>query len=175
MQHGSTWPARRLLAATALSAVCAMAAGRAHATTFDTLPLVTNNQAAHPAAITDPDLVNAWGVSYSPTSPFWVSDNGAGVATLYNVTPSSNAVSKLGLTVTIPGDGSVTGQAFNIGAATGAFHGDNFLFVNEDGTISGWRGALGTAAETLQPGSSANVYKGSTAGSVGGHTYLYAA
>ena len=95
---------------------------------------------------------------------------GPGVSTLYRVTPLTNAVTKAGLTVTIPGDGSVTGQTFNTGAGGGAFNGDNFLFVNEDGTISGWRGALGTTAEVLQPGSPANVYKGTAVGSVGGHT-----
>jgi hypothetical protein len=36
------------------------------------------------AVTTDPDLVNPWGVSFSPASPFWVSDNGTGLATLYN-------------------------------------------------------------------------------------------
>ena len=35
---------------------------------------------------------------------------------------------------------------------TGAFNGDAFLFVSEDGTVSGWRGALGTTAETTGPG-----------------------
>ncbi|HYM83791.1 MAG TPA: TIGR03118 family protein, partial [Candidatus Dormibacteraeota bacterium] len=35
------------------------------------------------AAITDPSLVNAWGMSFGPTTPVWVSDNGADVATLY--------------------------------------------------------------------------------------------
>jgi uncharacterized protein (TIGR03118 family) len=74
--------------------------------------------------------------------------------------------------VTIPGDGSVTGVTFNAGAA---FNGDRFLFVNEDGTISGWRGALGTTAEVLQLGSAANVYKGSALATVGGNTYFYAA
>ena len=36
------------------------------------------------AKFTDPNLVNPWGISHSPTSPFWVSDNGTGLATLYN-------------------------------------------------------------------------------------------
>ena len=31
---------------------------------------------------TDPDLINPWGISMSGTSPFWVSDNGTGKATL---------------------------------------------------------------------------------------------
>ena len=61
--------------------------------------------------------------------------------------------------VTIPGDGSVTGQAFNGGTG---FNGDRFLFVSEDGTISGWRSALGSTAEMLQLPDPANIYKGAT-------------
>ena len=49
------------------------------------------------ASYTDPDLINPWGVSFSSTSPFWVSDNGMGLATIYN----SFGV-KQGLVVTIP-------------------------------------------------------------------------
>ncbi len=170
MLHRLNHPSRLLPLAAAMLAL----APAARAEMLQVLPLVTDDQAAHPAQITDPMAVNTWGVSFSPTSPFWVSDNGSGVATLYNVAPATNAVSKLGLTVSIPGDGSVTGQAFNTGGAS-AFNGDNFLFVNEDGTVSGWRGALGTTAETLQPTANANVYKGTALASTGGHTYLYAA
>src|SRR5205823_7382482 len=74
--------------------------------------------------------------------------------------------------VTIPGNGSVTGQAFNAGSD---FNTDRFLFVSEDGTISGWRAALGTAAENLQLANPANVYKGTALSTIGANTYLYAA
>jgi uncharacterized protein (TIGR03118 family) len=67
-------------------------------------------------------------------------------------------VSKLGLEVSIPGDGTPTGQLFN---GTGGFNGDIFIFASEDGTISGWRKSLGTTAETLTNRSTA-VYKGIT-------------
>jgi uncharacterized protein (TIGR03118 family) len=150
-------------------------AGPAQATAFTEVDLVTNDQTAHPATLTDTDLVNAWGVSHSGTSPFWVSDNGTGLSTLYTVNPTTNAVTKVPLTVTIPGDGTVTGQVFNTGSASGAFNGNNFLFVSEDGTRAGWRGALGTAAETLAVASVSNVYKGAALATVGGVTYLYAA
>ncbi len=147
-------------------------AAPAQATTFAVTNLVTNNQTLHPALIDDPNLVNAWGISHSAASPFWVSDNGTGVSTLYRVDPTTNATTKVALTVTIPGDGTVTGQVFN---GTAGFNADPFLFVSEDGTISGWRGALGTTAETLQIGSSANVYKGTTSATVAGNQYLYSA
>lgn len=113
------------------------------------------------AAVQDPDMKNAWGLSFSTSSPFWVSDNGTGKSTLYSVTNDSSGmmhVSKLGLIVSIPGEGSVNGQLFN---GTGQFHKDNFIFSSEDGVISGWRGALGTNAEILVSNSNA-VYKGIT-------------
>jgi uncharacterized protein (TIGR03118 family) len=113
------------------------------------------------AALQDVNLVNAWGVSFSPTSPFWVSATETGRAVLYAVTNDALGtafVQKQGLEVTIPGEGNVTGQVFN---NLGGFNGDIFLFVSEDGTISGWRGALGTAAEVLTTRSGA-VYKGVT-------------
>src|ERR1700732_1379058 len=37
------------------------------------------------ADVTDPNLVDPWGISVSATSPFWISDAGKSVATLYNV------------------------------------------------------------------------------------------
>lgn len=113
------------------------------------------------AQLQDTNLVNPWGISFSATSPFWISDNGSGLSTLYAVTNDSSGgptVVKQGLEVTIPGEGNPTGQLFN---NTGSFNGDIFIFAGEDGTISGWRGALGTAAELLasRPGA---VYKGIT-------------
>jgi len=114
------------------------------------------------AVLQDTNLVNAWGISFGAPTPFWVSDNGTGLATLYSVTNDPTGmthVDKQSLQVTIPGNGTPTGQVFN---NVGGFHGDLFLFVSEDGTVSGWRGALGTTAETLVPGSPTNVYKGVT-------------
>lgn len=57
---------------------------------FAQVNLVTDDKSIHPdAVLQDPSLVNAWGVSFSPTgSPFWVSDNGTGLATLYRVDPT---------------------------------------------------------------------------------------
>src|SRR5213075_216991 len=64
------------------------------------------------ALLQDTNLVNAWGVSFSPTSPFWVSDNGTGQSTLYAVTNDASGlpqVTRLGLVVSIPGEGNATG------------------------------------------------------------------
>jgi uncharacterized protein (TIGR03118 family) len=163
---------RSLCKALAMGAVLVIFALPASAAYFAVTNLVTDDQTAHPAQITDPGLKNAWGLSYSPTSPFWLSANGSGTSVLYSVNASTQVTAKQGLVVSIPGDGSVTGQVFN---GTSAFGGDRFLFVSEDGTVSGWRGALGTTAETLVAGSNANVYKGAAFGTITGNSYLYAA
>jgi len=107
------------------------------------------------AATQDPQLVNPWGIASSSGSPFWVSDNNAGVSTLYNT-----AGTKQGLVVNIPApggdplaaDGTPTGVVFNIdGGATGGFKvsangkgpaSPAFLFATEDGTILGWAPAV---------------------------------
>jgi uncharacterized protein (TIGR03118 family) len=145
--------------------------------------LVTDDQAVNSAQITDPFLKNAWGISHSGSSPFWVSANGMGVATLYGVDQTTNLTTKVilgsppdpsgGAVIPPLGSGTPTGQVFNSDA--NAFNKDLFLFVSEDGTISGWRGALGTTAEVLQTGDIANVYKGTTIVSMGGHSYLLSA
>jgi uncharacterized protein (TIGR03118 family) len=150
--------------------------------------LVTDDPMVNPAQITDGHLINPWGVSFSTNgsgSPFWVSDNqqapGQTIAltTLYAVN-AAGVVTKNAMEVTIPGPpaggpGSPTGQVFNTASGSGAFNGDLFLFVSEDGTVSGWRGALGTTAERFAVASDLNVYKGATEITNSGGTYLLAA
>jgi uncharacterized protein (TIGR03118 family) len=146
-----------------------------HAAGFSVTNLVSDDTSIHPAVLADPHLKNAWGIAATGSSPFWTGDNGAGLSTLYGVNPTTGVPTKTALEVTIPGDGSITGLVNNPGSGSGAFNSDNFLFVSEDGTISGWRNALGTVAEILQTPVATNVYKGVTAATVSGHTYLYAA
>src|SRR4051794_24925828 len=82
-----------LIAGTLALATCAgvpsaAAAGHAtagHATAghdsrFTQVDLVADTHGA--AALTDPHLVNPWGLSQGPTTPVWVSDNGTDVSTL---------------------------------------------------------------------------------------------
>ena len=120
------------------------------------------------AKLTDANLVNAWGMGASATSPVWIGDNGTGTSVLYTGTGA-----KVGLVVTIPGDGSVTGVLFS--NVAGSFNGDAFLFASEDGTVSGWRNALGTSAENLVLADPANVYKGLAGANIGGTEYAYLA
>jgi uncharacterized protein (TIGR03118 family) len=117
------------------------------------------------AAVTDPNLVNPWGMSRnSSTSPWWVSDNGPGLATLYTGT---GAIASL--VVTIPtGDpslsstGTPTGQVFNgttdFALTPGGSNPARFIFVTEDGTVSGWAG--GPTATIKVNTHSKSVFKG---------------
>jgi uncharacterized protein (TIGR03118 family) len=125
----------------------------------ENVPLLTDkNGIVHPAAITDPNLVNPWGVTESGGSPFWVADNNAGVSTLYNVPGFSAPISINPLVVSIPSPsdplhatGAPTGAVFNVALASKEFpiagvdkNGNAiaapaiFLFATEDGTIVGW-------------------------------------
>ncbi len=126
------------------------------------------------AANTDPNLKNPWGVSFSPTSPFWVSDQATGVATLYNATGVPNA-----LVVTIPGTTTgpqgPTGQVFNSTTGFLLTNGNGlkatFIFDGLNGVISGWNGTTAVVQATT-PGA---VYTGlALATSATGPT-LYAA
>jgi uncharacterized protein (TIGR03118 family) len=149
---------RRSLIVLALIAVASGSAAPSFAGSFTVTTLATD--------ATDSTLINPWGLASSGASPFWLGVNGSGISELYN-----GAGAKQGLVVTIPGDGSVTGVVFSgVG-----FNGDTFLFVSEDGTVSGWRGALGTAPEILQSPSPDNVYKGIAQAVISRNTYAYAA
>ena len=126
---------------------------------------------------TDPNLLNPWGIAFSSTSPFWISDNHAGVSTLYN---GSGQAQALVATIPPPAGGTPpaapTGVVYNntpdflVGPGLSA----RFIFATEDGTIASW--SSGSAA-VLKADNSASgaVYKGLALGSSGGHNYLYAA
>jgi uncharacterized protein (TIGR03118 family) len=141
------------------------------------------------AMFQDPNLVNPWGLSHSPTSPWWVSDNGKGVSTLYK--GDGTAVS-LVVTIPPPNGGTPpaapTGNVFNeanstrpdefVISANGKSRPSLFIFATEDGTISGWNGQVdGTHAilkvdrSTVGDGA---VYKGLAMGESHGHDFLYA-
>src|ERR1051325_5067051 len=101
---------------------------------------------AVPAEHTDPNLVNPWGISFSPTSPFWISENGQGVASVDSVGPGNSLTLNAHDPVTIPsappgGTSAPTGQVFaNIPGAFMLSDGQpaTFMFATEDGTIAGW-------------------------------------
>jgi uncharacterized protein (TIGR03118 family) len=132
-----------MMSNTAFLLLAAFAATPALAASVTQTNLVSDG--ATPAANTDPNLKNPWGISYSPTGDFWVSDNATGLTTLYN---GSGAIQSLVVTIPAAGDGSgpgaPTGQVFNPSSSdfsvtqNGVSGAAAFLFATEDGTISGW-------------------------------------
>jgi uncharacterized protein (TIGR03118 family) len=138
------------------------------------------------AAVTDPNLVNPWGLSRSSTSPWWVANNNSGTSTLYTGAGAIIPINGTGI-VTIPPPlgspaGTVstpTGTVFN-GVATDFLVAPNtpaaFLFVTEDGTISGWGGGPAAILEVdnSKGGSPKGaVYKGATTALWNGQVFLY--
>jgi len=132
---------------------------------------------AVPAALVDLNLVNAWGLVSSPTSPWWISDNGTGKSTLYNV-----GTGTIPLIVTVPGAGgkqsAPTGIVFNgnsnsfvVTNSTGT-SAARFIFASEDGTISGFRGVPVVIA--VDNSASGAVYKGLAIDSTTTGKLLYA-
>jgi uncharacterized protein (TIGR03118 family) len=129
---------------------------------------------------TDDNLVNPWGMAVSPTGTIWVSDNGTGVSTLYH--QDGTAVS---LVVAIPAKhprqgANPTGIVFNSTPFFQVTKNGNsapslFIFVSEDGTISGWNPNLDqTNAIVAVEGTNENIYKGLTMGMANNHNFLYA-
>jgi uncharacterized protein (TIGR03118 family) len=149
-----------------------------------------------PAANIDPNLINPWGIASSAQGPFWIADNGSGVATVYDGagTPqtvlgqSSIAIATPpGAMAMPPGQttpASPTGEVFNFtqqgfdissGGKTGS---SAFLFATEDGTISGWSPEVNAGSSVIavdnSMGGTGAVYKGLAIGQTGGETFLYA-
>jgi uncharacterized protein (TIGR03118 family) len=110
-------------------------------------PLVSN--VAGMAPHTDPNLVNAWGLTAGPTSPWWVADNGTNVSTLYRADGSI-----IPLVVQVPTH--PTGTVF---WATGTRA--RFVFDTEAGQVRGWLPAYGNQTVVLADRSGVGaIYKG---------------
>lgn len=146
---------RKLWTVLTLAVVAAFLALPAQAQKYTRTDLVTNSK--------DPNLVNAWGLSRSSSSFWWVSDNETGLTTLYDGTGAVQS-----LVVTIPsanGEGSSapTGQVFNYTTGFEVAPGKPavFIFVGEDGGISGWNPTVdGTHAIVKVNRAETAIYKG---------------
>src|SRR5581483_10651068 len=118
----------------------------------------------------DPNLVNPWGISRGPNTPFWVSDNGTGVTSLYN--GAGNIIPRVFTIPPPPGSpagttSAPTGQVFN---GSSNFDGNFFIFATEDGTIAAWKPADGLTAQIVADSTPAGaIYKGITI--AGDHLY----
>jgi uncharacterized protein (TIGR03118 family) len=134
------------------------------------------------ARVTDTNLVNPWGISFSPTGPFWFADNGSGVSDLLD--GRGQPFPLVVAVPSVPGSGGTpTGTAFNGGAGfaiseNGVTAPSRFLFATEDGTISGWTPRVDPtrALVAVDRSSSGAVLKGlALAPDPAGQSFLYAA
>ena len=132
---------------------------------------------------TDPNLVNPWGMAATPTSPIWVSDNGADVTTLYSGAIGGSQLLPVPLVVAIP-NGAPTGQVFNPSAdfsvSNGAFKGAPlFIFASENGSITGWNPGVPAPAPSVSAQVGVTVpnavYKGLAITADARGDFLYAA
>jgi uncharacterized protein (TIGR03118 family) len=129
------------------------------------------------APVTDPELVNAWGLAFNPKGPAWINANGRGLSKVYS-RQSGIETQVLSVVVPPPKHGmppsAPTGIAFN--SDTSAFRGDVFIFATEDGTISGWQPSdVGMAKLRVDHSKLNAVYKGLAIGEKDGHLRIYAA
>ncbi len=176
------------LAASAAAVVLALP-GAASAQLYTQVNLVSNVSGVAP--VTDPSLVNPWGLSRASSSPWWISDQATGLSTLYN-----GAGAKQSLIVTVP-KSDPNNTTFPTGTPTGTIANGSltdfllpgskpatFLFSTVDGTIAGWNAAVGLApgaaapstnAVTVFRGKQGTSYTGLTAATIDGKRYLYAA
>lgn len=133
------------------------------------------------AATVDPNLVNAWGITFGPQTPVWVSDNGTGLTTLYT---GAGSIVPLVITIAPPmgsaGPAAPTGTVFNgtgnfMVTSNGVSGSSLFIFATEDGTISGWSPAVALHNTILAVDNSASgaVYKGLTMGMVNNAAFIY--
>ena len=133
----------------------------------------------------DPNLVNCWGIAFSPTSPVWIANNGTGTSTLYqgDGTPAPTPAAPLIVNIPSPAAGATaapTGLVFNAAGgfvvSSGAKSGPSiFIFSTEDGTIVGWSPAVDLHNAVIAiPNSGSAVYKGLATGTSGGKPFIYA-
>jgi uncharacterized protein (TIGR03118 family) len=140
------------------------------------------------ARVTDPNVINPWGIVAGPGTPFWIADNNAGVSTIYTGSgapfPGAPASVKIPAPAGSAADavGAPTGVVFNAapsfivgqGSASGP---SLFLFATEDGTIAGWSPTANPASAIIAADNSAEgaVYKGLAIATDGSQAHLFAA
>ena len=145
--------------------------------------LVADNPEDYPEGTValDSNLINGWGLSAGPTTPWWVSSADGLVARIYNT--SGPTVGIVGLTVSV--SGNPTGQVFSAGTGfpiTTTEGGTTtvparFIFAAEDGSISGWNGVLVpiTQARVGLPAAGGASFKGLALAQTASGDFLYAA
>jgi uncharacterized protein (TIGR03118 family) len=138
-------------------------------TTFTVKALVSDQPGVAPN--TDPNLVNAWGLTSSATSPWWVSDNGTDKSTLYR--GSDGLPQALVVDVHNAPTGTVFNSTPGFALPTGGIA--RFLFDTEEGKVLGWNPAQGTSSVVVGDLDDGAIYKGLAIANTSAGPRLYAA
>jgi uncharacterized protein (TIGR03118 family) len=137
--------------------------------------LISDDITVIPADHQDGVVVNAWGLTSSPTSPWWIANNGTDSSSLYNAGTDTIPA----LIVAIRG-GVPTGIVFNNSGGgfvvtNGTKSGSSvFLFSSETGIISGWNPGVAPAQSQVGAMVTDAIYKGLAIAGIGGAARLYA-
>lgn len=143
-------------------------------TNFIQVNLVSNNS-AFAAARVDPSFINGWGIAFSPGGTLWISSNGGGVSVVYDSMGHQVLPAVSIPTVSASTGGHPTGQVFNSSSGFKVPGGNaaRFIFVGDDGIISGWNS--GTAAVKILDMSATSSFTGVAIANDGNANFLYAA
>ncbi|HEV2381930.1 MAG TPA: TIGR03118 family protein [Terriglobia bacterium] len=174
MQVNLRYPLQRITWMMAAGLMVVLAASpQVKGGTIYTQTNLVSNSSATPANFIDSNLVNPWGNVSNGGSPFWVSDQGTGLSTLYDTSTSPSGM-PVSLIVTIPG-GNPTGIVAN----TSGFNVDgtaaSFIFATLGGTIAGWNGTPTLTNAVTEATVSGAVFTGLAEASNSSGTFLYAA
>ena len=110
------------------------------------------------AANTDPNLVNAWGLTSTSGSPWWVADNEANVSTVYR---PNGTTFRAPVQVSNAPTGAVSNTGSSFLVSNGTTSGPAvFMFATEDGTILGWNLSFLADPAAVAATSPDAIYKG---------------
>ncbi|HEY6765787.1 MAG TPA: TIGR03118 family protein [Candidatus Sulfotelmatobacter sp.] len=170
---------KRIERLAALAALMILFVGTTFAQHYQRTDLTTDSSSVSSAPNIDPNLVNAWGLSRSTASPWWISDNGTGLSTLYDGT---GAIQSLVVTIPPPkgvkGTSAPTGTVYNYTTSFEVTPGAPaiFIFVTEDGTIAGWSPAVDLNNAVIKVNAPDRaIYKGCAIATTANGPRLYAA
>lgn len=173
-QWGKTTTVRPWLGASAAALALGMFCQNASAQFYAQSNLVSDVPGM--AAVTDTNLVGAWGTTHTPTSPWWVNTTASGLSLLFN-----GQGQPLPLVVAIPPTNPATATGITANSGTGFQVESNlpaiFIFATLNGTISGWNPhQTNPQLAVLEIDNSGKAqYSGVAVGQLKGQDTLYAA
>ena len=156
--HKSLWAAAIAVAAVSLGALPAGAG-----------PYVQTNLVSDItglAALTEPELVNPWGLSHTGSSPIWTSNQHTNTANLFTISPSLTVTKAKpagtdGNIVIPPGGAGAVGPTGQVASTSmtsfpvgngGSGNPAHFIFANLNGSISAWDMGQTAFSQVTTPG-----------------------